>query len=320
MSALEYAMDYLAAGISVLPLRCDGSKCPGVSTWKQLQSRLATNEEAKEWFVGRVGIGVITGSVSGNLEVIDFDMHQLLAPVLALLPSALVEKLAVYETPGGWHVAYRCESVSGNTKIAMWEPLHTPSRGKCYGPPGCGKGVRIETRGEGGYIVAEGSSLETHSSGLPYCHYMGPRLESVQTISKDERKMLWLACNEFDLSSQKENHIAHVEKKITASKETKFDIEMPWDWFDVVGNWDWILLPLGWKKCGNNSYTRPGKSHGVSAVVFDNNGLELLKVYSTSVSGSEHKSLGKFNALVEYKFSGNRSEAARFVSDLKKGS
>lgn len=319
MSALDYALEYLAAGISVLPLRCDGSKGPATSTWKELQSRLATDTEAREWFTDPVGIGVITGKVSGNLEVIDFDMHQLLWPVLSLLPKTLVEKLSIYETPGGWHVIYRSEAVSGNTKIAMWEPINTPSRGKCYGPIGCGKGVRIETRGEGGYIVAEGSALATHASGLPYCHYMGPRLERIGTIDRYERKQLWLACNEFDLSNQKENAVAQVQKKLNPSRAVPVDLDAPWDWFDLVGNWDWILLPLGWKKCGDNSYTRPGKSHGVSAVVFENNGLELLKVYSTSVVGSEFKSLGKFNALVEYKFNGDRAEATRFVSGLKKG-
>ena len=319
MSALDYAMEYLSAGISVLPLRCDGSKGPAISAWKELQSRLATHSEARKWFIEPVGIGVITGKVSGNLEVIDFDMHQLLAPTLSLLPKPLVEKLSIYETPGGWHVIYRCEAISGNTKIAMWEPVVTPSRGRSYGPPECGKVVRIETRGEGGYIVAEGSSLATHSSGLPYCHYMGPRLETVQTISREERKQLWLACNEFDLSNQKEQSVAQVQRKLMPSQSKQVDIESPWDWFDIVGNWDWILLPLGWKKCGDRSYTRPGKQHGVSAVVFENNGIELLKVYSTSVAGSEFKSLGKFNALAEYKFNGDRTEAARFVSKLKKG-
>jgi len=149
---------------------------------------------------------------------------------------------------------------------------------------------------------------------------MGPRLETVQTISKEERKQLWLACNEFDLSNQRESAEVQARRKLNPPKPNQVNINNPWDWFDEVGNWDWILLSEGWKKCGDKGYTRPGKQHGVSAVVFENDGLELLKVYSTSVRGSEFRSLGKFNALVEYKFNGNRSEAVRYVSSLRKGS
>ena len=320
MSAKDYANEYLAAGISVLPLKCDGSKKPSINSWKELQSRLATDSEVNEWFVGNVGIGVITGKVSGNLEVIDFDMHQLLPPVLSMLPMSIKDKLSIYETPGGWHVAYRCDKINGNTKIAMWETIRTPSR-KGYGPASLDlKGVRIETRGEGGYIVAEGSPCAVHATGIPYCHYMGPRLESVQTISTDERKLLWLTCNQFDLSEQrKEQTKQNVSQLKSGTTHKQADLEKPWDWFDRVGSWDGILLPLGWSKCRDDAYTRPGKKYGISASVGMHDGLELLKVWSTSVDGSQYKSLGKFNALAEFKFGGNTVEAAKYVSELMKG-
>jgi putative DNA primase/helicase len=317
MSVMDYAKEYLSAGISVLPIRTDGTKGPAIGAWKQLQSRLATDLEVLDWFSGEVGIGVITGAVSGNLEVIDFDMNQLLWPVLTLLPDSLRNRLSVYETPGGWHVAYRCEEICGNTKIAMWEPMKSVSR-VGFGPSDCGKGVRIETRGEGGYIVAEGSPVDTHNSGLPYCHYMGPRLENVETITKEERKLLWLTCNEFDLSEQRKHQTEQVAKRVE-SKPNFVDYEKPWDWFDRAATWDGILLPLGWSKCGNDAYTRPGKKHGVSASTGKHNGVELLKIWSSSVAGSDHRALGKFNALVEMKFSGNRSEAVKYVAELMRG-
>jgi len=324
VSAKDYAIEYLAAGISVLPLKCDGSKKPSINSWKELQSRLATDSEINEWFadelfLDNIGIGVITGKVSGNLEVIDFDMHQLLPPVLSMLPMTLKDKLSIYETPGGWHVAYRCEKINGNTKIAMWETIRTPSR-KGYGPSSLDlKGVRIETRGEGGYIVAEGSPCAVHSTGIPYAHYMGPRLESVQTISADERKLLWVTCNQFDLSNQVEEQANQNISQLQPRHYKAADDDTPWAWFDFVGNWDWILLPLGWTKCGPHSYTRPGKTSGVSATVFEHDGLQLLKIWSTSANGSQFKSLGKFNALAELKFNGNTVEATKYVRDLMKG-
>jgi hypothetical protein len=103
------------------------------------------------------------------------------------------------------------------------------------------------------------------------------------------------------------------------SKPTAIDLEKPWDWFDRVGTWDGILLPLGWSKCGDVAYTRPGKKHGVSASVGTHNGIELLKIWSTSVSGSDYKSLGKFNVLAELKFGGDTRAAAKYVSELMRG-
>ena len=66
-TALNYAKGYIAAGVSVLPLRLDGTKGPGIISWKEFQTRLATNAELDEWFGdNNAGIGVITGKVSGN--------------------------------------------------------------------------------------------------------------------------------------------------------------------------------------------------------------------------------------------------------------
>lgn len=315
INLIRYAHRYLDAGISVLPLKLDGSKGPALRSWKEFQSRLATHDEATQWFSHEFGIGVITGNISGNLEVIDFDMKELFPAVSSLLPSSLVHKLSIYETPGGWHVAYRCSDICGNTKIAMWEPIKTPSRSG-YGPAKDGlKGVRIESRGQGGYVVAEGSPCGVHSTGIPYCHYMGPRLEDVSVISPDERKLLWLTCNQFDLSNQRQEQSQRLAKSQIKSN-VKVDHKKPWDWFDSVGTWDGILLPLGWKKCGDKAYTRPGKNHGVSASVADVDGIELLKVWSTSVGQSRYRSIGKFNALAEMKFGGDKSKAAKHVMEL----
>lgn len=313
----DYAYRYVDAGFSVIPLRLDGSKSPAIAAWKPYAERLPTCKELYSWFTKPAGIGLITGSVSGGLEVIDFDMHQLLAPMLSMLDRSLVERLALYETPVGWHLLYRCIEICGNTKIAMWEPIHTPSRGKCYGPPGCGKGVRIETRGEGGYIVAEGAPLAVHASGFPYCHYRGPTLETLETITPQERKAIWLAASEFDLSDQREQ-ATQAACKQTHKSSKPIDLETPWDWFDRCGSWEGLLVPLGWKRHGAH-WTRPGKSHGNSASVGTNSdGIEVLSVWSTSTN-LQHKHYGKFNALVELQHGGNREEATREVRKMMEG-
>ena len=313
-SIRDYAYRYVDAGLSVIPLKLDGSKKPSLFSWKEYSERLPTEAELHEWFRHPAGIGLITGSVSGGIEVIDFDMNVLIWPLLSMLDRSLVERLSIYETPGGWHLIYRCDEICGNTKIAMWEPLHTPSRGKCYGPPGCGKGVRIETRGEGGYIVAEGSPCTVHELGLPYCHYMGPRLETLEAISPEERRSIWMAASEFDLSDQREEATQQACKQLHQSRKP-IDLETPWDWFDRCGSWDGLLCPLGWKRKGDH-WTRPGKSHGTSASIGTNtDGIEVLSVWSTSVN-LKQKHYGKFNALVEFQYGGNRTDAIREVRKM----
>jgi putative DNA primase/helicase len=68
---LQAALDLHDAGCSVIPARTDGSKAP-IGSWKQYQVIRPTRDEVIEWFKdGHEGIGVITGSVSGNLEMLE---------------------------------------------------------------------------------------------------------------------------------------------------------------------------------------------------------------------------------------------------------
>ncbi len=162
------AIEYRDAGISVIPLRLDGSKGPDdqlpricniitrkeSTTWLPYQTRIAELCEIESWFSRPAGIGIVCGAVSGGLEVIDFDDGSLFEPWHSIV-SHIVDRLPVVETPsGGWHVLYRCDEIGGNVKIAC-----DPKREKQ---------TLIETRGQGGYIVAEGSPCETHATGLAY--------------------------------------------------------------------------------------------------------------------------------------------------------
>ena len=71
---INIAKEYLSYGLSVLPIKKD-SKSPAVPTWKELQIERMSEETAERVFEAGRGIGIIGGSVSGNLEIIDFDNH-----------------------------------------------------------------------------------------------------------------------------------------------------------------------------------------------------------------------------------------------------
>lgn len=320
-----YAEEYLANGISILPLRVDGSKAPALSSTKDYQTRYATHSEVESWFRQPAGIGIVCGAISGGLEVIDFDMPQLLWPLLAMLPSKLVSMLGIYETPGGWHLAYRCGVVCGNRKLAVWESPSSRSQvdnghRECTGLKSIGKGVRIETRGEGGYIVGEGSPVATHKLNLPYCHYSGPRMIELQPIEKLDRDLIWKSAMSF--CCEREKLIARTALKMAKSKlfmAKPRDEQEPWTWYDLFGSWDEILV--GWTRHGNK-LTRPGKDFGVSAAISENeSGEDILTVFSSSSElgpslGEQHRSWGKFNALVAARFGGDRKEATRHVANL----
>ena len=72
-STLDKAVQFVGASFSVIPIRLDGSKAPAIPAWKQYQHRLPTQEELDAWFMRKQGIGLVCGSISGMLEVLDFD-------------------------------------------------------------------------------------------------------------------------------------------------------------------------------------------------------------------------------------------------------
>ncbi len=202
------AFEYVDAHISVIPLLTDGSKGPALPIGQPqvYAQRLPTPEELHAWFGDPLrvyGIALKCGGISLGLEAFVVDMQQLLSPLLSLLPVALRNKLSIVETPGGWHLIYRCRRYSGNHKIASWEAASSLSQKanghrEATGFKSIGKGVRIESRGEGGFIVAVGSPCSVDASGLPYCHAFGPRPPHFQHITEEERALLWNAARSFD--------------------------------------------------------------------------------------------------------------------------
>ena len=71
----EAALTAHALGLCVLPPREDGSKgpiAPG-GTWKGFQHHRPTEAELAGWYGSRTGVGLVCGSISGNLELFEFD-------------------------------------------------------------------------------------------------------------------------------------------------------------------------------------------------------------------------------------------------------
>lgn len=288
----DVALDYLRAGISIIPLRCDGSKAPFAS-WQTYQKQYATEDQVEQWFSRRCAIGIICGEISGGLEVMDFDDGSLF-PAWFEKVASIACRLPIVETPSdGYHVLYRCDAIGHNAKIAT-----DPKRQK---------GTMIETRGEGGYVVGCGSPLGTHErKGRTYIQAMGPALPEIPRITPSDRRELWAVARSF--------HQGPPQKPPqTQSRYTQTQPKKTFDRIEVVDQFnhspDWATVLPGWTSRDGIHWTRPGKKYGCSAKTCTaQDGTPILTVY-TSNANIKPQSYNAFDLLVKNCFQGNRQAA-----------
>ncbi len=116
------------AGICVLPVRENGRKMPDLPSWSPYQQNRPSDEEISNWFSqNRTGIGFVTGKVSGNLELFEFDCPDTYEDFKERAAEVglgdLIDRLEqgyCEQTPGGGtHWFYRCSVIGGNAKLAQ---------------------------------------------------------------------------------------------------------------------------------------------------------------------------------------------------------
>lgn len=138
----DAALDYLARGWNIIPLRQD--KRPTLTSWQEFQSRRVTEAEARAWFSRSANnIGVVTGEVSG-LVVVDLDGD---SAVQAVRERGGLPPTPCVITGKGYHyyLAHPGRPVANAAGLA--------------GVAG------LDIRGDGGYVVAPPS---VHPSGRRY--------------------------------------------------------------------------------------------------------------------------------------------------------
>jgi hypothetical protein len=108
----EVALRLREAGLCVLPARVD-QKRTTLSRWKPYQEQLPSSQEIDRWFGSGVdACCLLTGAVSGNLELLDFDCageaFAVWSELVADITPSLLDRLVVESSPsGGWHT-YSC--------------------------------------------------------------------------------------------------------------------------------------------------------------------------------------------------------------------
>ena len=310
---LQAALEFHDAGVCVIRANVDGTKAP-MGAWAQYQVHRADREQLIEWFAtGHPGIGIVTGKVSGNLEMLELEGRAVndklhvsardiaIASGLGELWTTIMSGYVEQTPSGGIHILYRVTDapIPGNTKLAR--------------RPGENGAVDVlaETRGEGGFVVTSPSSGATHPSGNPWQMIVGNAF-SIPNISMEERNALHAIFKALDSMPTKEVIVQSMTKEASS--------ERPGDDFNARAQWSEILD--GWRVVytagGVTYWRRPGKDQGISATTGRNDGDNLF-VFTTSTSFEAEKPYSKFSAFAHLHHQGDFSQASSALRRLGYG-
>lgn len=313
MSALlDAAIRWQLAGVVALPVRTDGTKAPGLATWKRYQHQPPSVDEILDWFGSGAtdGVGILTGAISGELEMVELEGRAVAVGALEQLrgwaadndAAELLERITAgycEATPsGGMHFLYRVagDCARRNTKLAR-----TTDRQ-----------VLAETRGEGGFVVVAPSYGRSHPTGQPWQMVAGS-IDTIPTITADEREMLWALLRMLDEEPERSNL---TEQQPASTLLGSIDGVRPGDDFCERATWEQILGPHGWTKAfrmgSGYSWRKPSKEGpGISATTGQSSdGVDRLYVFSTSTEFEPERPYNKFAAYALLEHAGDFSAAA----------
>jgi hypothetical protein len=308
----EAAQRYLAAGLSAIPIRSDGSKAPTIK-WDLYQRQRATEALAEKWYRNSgAGVALIGGVVSGNLEILDFDRPDLYECYEALADDnglgELVRRLPLVETPsGGAHCYYRCEQpVGGNRKLARDASQQT----------------LIETRGEGGYAIVPPSPAACHPDRRPYVMRRGD-LTALPVLSEGEVTALHRlarACSDTEVvqgttstpGTRKPTRTRRLDQPLLPGT----DYNERGDVLDLLRRHGWTIKRSG----GGYKCCRPGITDHHGATYDMPQAPGLLYVFSSNVAPFEaDRAYTPFAAYALLDHGGDYSAAARALYALDYG-
>jgi putative DNA primase/helicase len=315
-------MEAEAAGLCVIPPSEDGQKRPKPGLpkirpddpspflWDEYKTRLPTKDETQRWYPGCSGLGLVAGTVSGNVEPWDFDDRATYdAFVMAARACGLgdvidrIEAGYCDDTAGDgvrWLVRYpegaRTEFSKDREILARrpkepHEKKHEKDSTK----------ILIEmTR----FSILAPTNGKVHPSGKAYARRSGG-FATIASYTVEERNALFDLAKSFDQMPRSKVG-AHPPR---TGKPTKG--ERPGD-FNARAIWAEVLV--GWKqlytKGGITYWCRPGKKFGVSATT-GVHGLDLLHVFTSSTEFDPDKNYDKFGAYTVLNHGGDFTSAVK---------
>lgn len=338
MSALVAAAECDAAGLCVVAVRADGTKAP-VGSWRDYITHRSTPDQHRRWFTGTpLGIGIVYGAVSGNVEMIEFEGRAVREGILAEVTEvaeasglgdewrAIRSGWATESPSEGLHFRVRSEGapVPGNTKLAQRlarEDEYTEAERRRVAANPTARIIRglIETRGEGGFGVVEPSGGTVHPTGRPWRRVAGSPA-GIPTIDADRVAALRDICRMSDRLPRVE--VPRAESRPTSPPAG--GLVRPGDAFEAA-DWSEVLLPAGWTEAyqrGRVRYWRhPAKdTPGISATTGRAADRDRLYVFSTSTEFTAEVPYTKFGAFALLNHGGDHVAAARDLAARGYGS
>ncbi|WP_354186966.1 phage/plasmid primase, P4 family [Arthrobacter sp. UYCu712] len=333
MSTLHAAQELAAAGLSVVPVFTDGSKRPA-GDWKERMAIRAGGTQLHDWFSseGRHGIGVVTGTISGNLEMAEVEGRgsERLPEIAALAADTGLGELWgrlcagwLEQSPsGGWHWFYKLETPEGykfpgNTKIASRPSTAT----ELAGNPRQKRQVLAETRSEGGFVVVAPSGGTVHPTGQPWVRVAGGPT-TIPTITLEEREAFHSLLGSLHEAAPDEPNQAALS--FTPAPRDPLEGTTPGDDYENKTDWADILQPAGWSLVYGSGRTRywrrPGKSLGMSATTGNAEDRDRLYVFTSSTEFEQETPYTKFGAYALLHHGGDHAAAASALRKAGHGS
>jgi hypothetical protein len=328
------AFDAAAAGVCVIPVAEDGSKAPWpwdgsqenrphARSWKLYQTRRPDPALLTRWFgdLGRTGLGMVTGAVSGNTETWDFDDRPTYEAFVELARASglghvvdRIESGYCDDTAGGgvrWPVRYPegVEREPGERIILAKRPKRPEEMRRKKDKTK----VLIEMPA---FSIMAPTNGKVHPTGKTYTRRSGG-FATIASYTIEERHALIEIARSFD---EMEREPAEPKQRKTRTGNEPAGAR-PGDEYAADVHWADVLA--GWRKAytkaGVSYWVRPGKKYGISATT-GYGGSDLLYVFTSSSEFDSDKAYSKFAAYAVINHGGDFGKAAKALREKGYGS
>lgn len=252
-------------------------------------------------------VAMVCGAISGNLEVIDFDVKYkpgidaVVLTAMAELYPDIIAKMRVHKTrSGGTHLVYRIggHEVPGSCHLAerpateqelALDTGKNKRKSRCF----------IETRGTGGLATAPPSMGYTIRKNIP-----------VQTISWEERCSIIEFCKAY-------NEFFPDEKPWVPSKtEQNYYDENPFEHYNRTVDPVELLTTYGWTYVRKHDkyvwFTRPGGRKGDVHAGY-NTDTCTYRIWGTKADLDSERSYTPSTILAHYQFNDDKSRTYAYL-------